>query len=69
MQMGMSLGGKMTTPILDTRNDCVGFDCGEVRKLTENVIAESMYTAFDDSGNEYLMMDSIVGYRKSNKSL
>ena len=34
-----------------------------------NVITESMYAACDDSGNEYLIMDSIVDYRKSDKAL
>ena len=28
-----------------------------------------MYTAFDDSGNEYLMMDSIVDYWNNDKAL
>ena len=44
-------------PILDTREYCVGFDDGEVSELAENMIAESMYAACDDSGNEYLMME------------
>ena len=30
--------------------------------MTANVIAESMYAAFDDSGNEYLTMNSILDY-------
>ena len=34
-----------------------------------NLIAESMYSTCDDSGNEYLMMDSILDYWKSNKEL
>ena len=34
-----------------------------------NVIADSMYGACNDSGNDYLMMDSIVDYRSSDKEL
>ena len=33
------------------------------------MITESMYASCNDSGNEYLMMKSIVDYRKNNKSL
>ena len=39
-------------PILYTRKYCVEFDDGEVRKLTENVIEESMYDACDGDGND-----------------
>ena len=31
------------------------------------MIADSMYAEYDDSVNEYLMMDSIVDYQKSDK--
>ena len=34
-----------------------------------NVIAESMYAACASSGNEYLMMDLIVDYRKNENSI
>ena len=34
-----------------------------------NVITESMYAECDDSGNEYLIMDSIVDYRKDDKAI
>ena len=37
--------------------------------MTENVIADSIHAACDDFGNEYLMMDSIVDYRKSNNTI
>ena len=34
-----------------------------------NVIAKSMYSECNDSGNEYLMMDLIVDYRKNDKAI
>ena len=37
--------------------------------MTENLIAESMYSACDDYGNLYLMMDSIVEYRNIDKAV
>ena len=33
------------------------------------MIAESMYNSCDASGNEYLMMDSIVDYHKSDEAI
>ena len=56
-------------PVLDTREYWVEFDYGEVSELTENVISESMYAAYNDYGNAYLMMESIVDYRKIDKAL
>ena len=64
-----AFGKRNNNPILETREYRVEFDDGEVRKLTANVIVESMYAACDDSGNEYLMMDLIVDYRKNNKAV
>ena len=52
-----TVGGRNDNPIIDTREYFVECDYGEVRKLTANLIAESMYAACDDSGNKYLMMD------------
>ena len=66
---GNAVGRSNDNPILDTREYNYEFDDGEVSKLTANVISESIYAACDDSGNEYMMMESIVDYRKSNKAL
>ena len=35
----------------------------------ENVIAHYMYAACDESGNDYLTMDSIVYYLKIDKTI
>ena len=48
---GNDVGRENDNPILDTREYRIGFDDGEVIKLTENVISESMYAACNDSGN------------------
>ena len=34
-----------------------------------NFIVYSMYASCDDSGNDYLMMDSILDYHKSDKAI
>ena len=69
VRMGIPLERQTKILLLDTREYCVDVDKGEVSKLAANVIEESIYAAFDDDGNEYLMMDSIVEYQKKNKAV
>ena len=66
---GNVVGRANDNPILDTREYHIKFDDGEVSELTANVIAESMYASCDADGNEYLLIDSIVDYRKNDKAL
>ena len=56
-----------TNSILDARMYQVEFTGGEVKELTTNVIAESMYTQCDLEGNEYLLLDVLVDYHRDNK--
>ena len=56
-------------PILDTRKYVVEFDDGEEAELAANVIAESMYAQCDPVGNQYVMFDAIVDYRKGDSAL
>ena len=51
------------------RNYRVEFDDGEVSEPMSNFIVDSIYATCDDSGNDYLMMDSILDYRKSDKAI
>ena len=69
MQMVMPLGGQITTPYLKQGDIVLFFDDGEVSELTAHVTKYSMYAACNDSGNEYLIMDSIVDYWKSDKDI
>ena len=66
---GNVVGRRKDNPILDTRKYCVEFDDGEVIELTSNVISESMYAVYDDSGDEYLIMDLIVDYPNNDKAV
>ena len=43
--------------------------CLSVPELTANVIAESMYSPCDIKGNQYLLLDTFVDFRKSDKAL
>ena len=67
--IGNSVGRRNDNPILDMHKYFVEFDYGEVRELTINVIVESMYSACDDPGYDYLIMDSIVDYQKNKKAI
>ena len=47
----------------------VEFDDSDVAELTANIIAQSMYSQCNIEGNQYLLLDTFVDYRKSNKAL
>ena len=63
------VGNRNANPILDTRKYLVEFDDGQVDELTANLIAESMYAQCDAEGNQYLLLDSFVDYRKTEKAI
>ena len=56
-------------PVLDTSKYFFEFDDGEVINLTKNAIAESMYYACNDAGNEYLIMELILDYHNNYKAI
>ena len=56
-------------PILDTRRYVVAFENGEEAELSANAIAQSMYAQCDPEGNQYVLFDSIVDYRRSTTAM
>ena len=52
-------------PVLDTRQYDVEFGDGEITKPTKNMITESMYEKVDLEGNDTLLMDFIVDYKRN----
>ena len=66
---GNVVGRTHDNPILNTRKYIVYFEGGEEAELTANVTAESMYARCDPDGNQYVMFDSIVDYRRSTTAL
>ena len=64
---GNPIGNANANPIMDSRVYRVEFDDGDVCKLTDNVIAESMYASCDADGNEYILFDSFVDYKSNGK--
>ena len=41
----------------------------KLQNLEQNVTGELIYASCDDIGNEYLLFDCFVDYKKSNKAL
>ena len=63
------MGRSHRNPILDTMMYQVEFARGEVTELTANVVAELIYIQCNLEGNEYLLLDVLVGYQKENKAI
>jgi hypothetical protein len=56
-------GKASANPILDTRTYNVEFLDGHSEEYTANVIAENMYAQCDEEGNQFLMLQDIVGHK------
>eukprot|EP00804_Cyclotella_cryptica_P002927 CCRYP_013278-RA/>CCRYP_013278-RA protein AED:0.25 eAED:0.29 QI:0/0/0/1/1/1/2/0/233 len=66
---GNPIGRANNNPILDTRQYEVQFADGEVTELTANAIAEAMFAQCDEDGNEYVLFDSFVDFRRDGTAL
>ena len=66
---GNVMGTAHTNLILDIRMYQVEFTRGKVTELIANIIAESVYIKCDANGNEYLLLDALIGYYKDNKAI
>ena len=66
---GSVIGRSNANPILDTREYEMKFEDGNVTKLTENAIAESMYAMCDENGDHILLFYVIVDHKKNDKAM
>jgi hypothetical protein len=57
----VAIGKANADPFLDTRTYNVEFPDGRSEEYTANVIADNMYTQCDEEGNQFLMLQDIVG--------
>ena len=64
---GTYRGKRNDNPILDIRVYEVEFIDGTRDEYLANAIAESMHSQCDMEGNQYLLLKSIVDYRKHEK--
>ena len=66
---GNLIGRFKKNPILETHLYEVEFPGGEMTELVANIIAESIYTQCDVNGNEYLLLEAFINYRKNVSAL
>ena len=59
------MGRANSNPILDLRQYAVKFEDVTKAALAENAIAQSMYAKYKPDRNRYLLLDSIVDFRRS----
>jgi hypothetical protein len=63
---GRPLGVRNTNPMLDTREYEVQFPDGSSQSYTANIIAENIYSQFDEEGNMYSVLSEIIGHDKDD---
>ena len=63
------MGHANPNPIINSRQYAVEFEDSTEADLTANNIAHSMYAQCDPDGNQYLMLDYIVDFSRSNTNL
>ena len=66
---GKLVGRANTNPILDTRMYNIEYSDGQTAEVAANVIAQNMYAMCDTEGNQYLLLDGIVGHRKDDSAV
>jgi hypothetical protein len=60
---GVARGKASANPILDTKTYNVDFPDGRSEEYMANVIAKNMYAQCDKEGNQFLMLQDIVGHK------
>jgi hypothetical protein len=65
---GNPIGKGNSNPKVDTRLYQVMFPDGNVVEYSENVITECIYYQVDDEGRQYMLMDEIVDWKKTNEA-
>ena len=66
---GNSIGRANEKPILDSREYVVEFKDGTEEELSNNAIAQIMYSQCDPDGNTYVLFDSVTDVRRSTTVL
>jgi hypothetical protein len=66
---GNPIGVAHRNPVLDTRVYEVQFPDGRTEEVAANVIAQALYSQCDPDGNEFVLLDSIVDWRKDDSAV
>jgi hypothetical protein len=66
---GNPIGTAHPNPIVDTRVYEVVFQDGHVEEYAANIIAENMYALVDTEGNQFTLLQEIIGHKKDDTAL
>jgi hypothetical protein len=66
---GNPIGRANSNPILDNRMYKVMFPDGDTAEYTANVIAECLYSQVDNEGNQYLLLQDIIDWKKTQDAV
>jgi hypothetical protein len=66
---GNPVGRANANPILDTRLYQVIFPDGETAEYSANIIAECLYSQVDDEGNQFLLLDEIIDWKRTDEAV
>jgi hypothetical protein len=66
---GNPIGVAHCNPVLDTQVYEVQFPDGRTEEVAANVIAQALYSQCDPDGNEFVLLDSIVDWRKDDSTV
>jgi hypothetical protein len=66
---GTVAGTENSNPMMDTRKYVVEFPDGRSDEYTANVIAQNMYAQCDAEGNQFNLMDGIVGHKTDGNAV
>ena len=61
---GVPVGTTHKQPAMDTRVYEVRFPGGRTKELAANTMAEALYAQCDPDGNQYVLLDAVMDYRK-----
>ena len=68
-EYGNLKGMSNSNPLLDLSEYFVEFEDGSSDHYTADIIAESIFSQVDEEGREHLLVDEIMGHRKTDAAL
>jgi hypothetical protein len=66
---GVTAGKAHANPILDTRTYDVQFPDGSSAEYSANIIAQNMYSQCHSEGNQFLLLNAIVGHKSDDTAV
>ena len=66
---GRPIGTANENPLLDTRGYAVEFRDGHSESVSANLIAQNLYSQFDEEGNRHILLADIVDHRRDERAV